>query len=158
MEVDKLKKWLDVAQQFQSEQFWHKIFDDKDKNTTGNSHSLNPLSAVKEFFPRCDLYESDGVLVVEAEVPGLTSEDLHISIHQQLLTITGEFKAFQQNRKYYLKERANRQFKKELTLPFPIFVNQIRSEIQNGMLVIVMPVNHEEIETIPITFEHSNPE
>jgi HSP20 family protein len=158
MEVDKLKKWLDVAQQFQSDQFWNQIFDENNKNPPGNSPSLNPLTAAREYFPKCDLFETDQELMVEAEIPGLGKEDLHISIQQQLLRITGEFKSLQPNRKYFLKERANIKFKKEITLPYPVTINNIRTEILNGILIIGLPINREEVENIPITFDQSNTE
>ncbi len=125
MEVDKLKKWLDVAQQFQSEQFWHQIFDEKKVNgSSDNGLSINPLT-IKEYVPKCDLFETEHEIVVEAEIPGLQKEDLHISIQQQHLLITGEFKTLHPQRKYYLKERVNRKFKKELSLPFPVQINKI---------------------------------
>ena len=159
MEVDKLKKWLDVAQQFQSEKFWNQIFNENNnKPSSTNNLSLNPLSAVNEFFPKCDLYETENDLIVEAEIPGLDRELLQISVQQQVLTIKGEFKALQLNRKYYLKERVSRSFKKELILPYPIFVHQIKSELRNGVLTLTMPMNREEVEDIPITFDQSNPE
>lgn len=158
MEVDKLKKWLDVAQQFQTDKFWNQIFDEKGTTNPGKNSSLNPFPKINDLFPKCDLYEVDNELIVEAEVPGLMKEDLQISINQQLLIITGEFHSLKLNRKYFLKERVSRKFKKELTLPYPIVVNKIRTEIQNGILVIAIPFQHEEGENIPITFDHSNPE
>lgn len=158
MEADKLKKLLDVAQQFQADQFWNQIFDENKATPSGKSLSLNPLTTIKEFVPKCDLYETDDQLIIEAEVPGLKREDLQISIHQQMMTISGEFKSLRPNCKYYLKERMNRKFKKELMLPYPVFVNQIRSEIKKGILTIVMPLYREEVEDIPITFEQSSSE
>ncbi|WP_223593201.1 Hsp20/alpha crystallin family protein [Neobacillus bataviensis] len=158
MEVDKLKKWLDVAQQFQSEKFWNQIFNETNRPSSNNNQSLNPLSAVNEFSPKCDLYEMENELIVEAEIPGLDRDSLQISVQQQVLTIKGEFKVLQQNRKYYLKERASRSFKKELILPYPIFVHKIKSELRNGVLTLSMPMNREEVEDIPITFDQSNPE
>jgi len=96
--------------------------------------------------------------VVEAEIPGMAKEDLHISIQHQVLTISGEFKSLNQNRKYYLKERANRKFKKELTLPHSIQINKVKSEIRHGVLYIIMPFHQDDIENIPIAFEKSNSE
>jgi HSP20 family protein len=151
MEADNLKKWLDVAQQVQSEIFWKQMFDENNPNSSGNNSSHTPLTPLKEPFPKCDLYEMEQVLFVEAEIPGVLAEDLNISLEQQLLTISGEFKALKQNCNYFLKERAKRKFKKILTLPFPIVINQVKSEIQHGILYIVMPYNQEETENISIT-------
>lgn len=158
MEVDKLKKWLDVAQQFKSEKFWNQIFEENSKNSSDNQFSINPLTTIKELFPKCDLYEVEQVLVVEAEIPGLSKEDFHISIQQQVLTITGEFRALNQNHKYYLKERANRKFKKELTLPYPVQINNVKSEMRQGILYIVMPFHQDDIENIPIPFKQTDSE
>lgn len=149
MEIDKFKKWIDVAQQFQTDHFWNKVFKEN-KHTTLPTPLSNPLAIGT--FPKCDLYELDQQLVLEAEIPGVRKEDLHISIQQQRLTISGNFHTFEQNKKYYFKERANHQFKKEITLPFPIFKNQIRTEIHNGVLAIFMPFHHNDAERIPISF------
>jgi HSP20 family protein len=147
MEVNQFSKWLDVAQQFQAEQFWNQFFDSKNTQQFSNSHSF---TAINEYVPKCDLYEKDTKLIVEAEVPGLGKENLQISIHQQILTITGEFKSLTPNCQYYLKERVNRRFKKEITLPFPVNIHKVRTEINKGILVISMPINREEVEDIPI--------
>ncbi|MFF2450626.1 Hsp20/alpha crystallin family protein [Neobacillus sp. NPDC058068] len=148
MEIDKLKKWVDTAQQFQSEKFWNNVFDSQNKS----SPLLNQIPTVSEHFPKCDLFETENELVVEAEIPGVLKENLHISIHHQLLTITGECKTFLQNRKYFIKERPNRKFTKEITLPYPVNIHKVKSEMRYGVLSIVMPINREEIEDIPITF------
>lgn len=153
MEIDKLKKWLDLAQQYQSDSFWKNVFN---ANTTEDSFNTREKSIknTQENVPNCDLYEDDHELVIEIEIPGLTKEDIQISINQQILTISGEFKSLQTKRKYYLKERANRKFNKELTLPFTILQKDITSELNKGILVIRVPFNREEINTIPIEFDY----
>lgn len=159
MEMDKLKKWLDLAQQYQADQFWNQVFDENGNNSSEkNVSNANPFTIANEYIPKCDLYESGKELVLEVEIPGLRKEDLHISINQQTLTITGEFKTFHPKDKYFLKERANRKFKKELSLPLPIINDSIRSELTSGILTIKMPVNQDEIENIPISFENPTPE
>jgi HSP20 family protein len=158
MEVDKLKKWLDAAQQFQSEQFWQQIFDEEKPIKSGNSLSLNPLNISGQFLPKCDLFETEKELIIEAEIPGLGKEDLHISLNQQILSITGEFKTFHPSCKYFIKERVNQKFKRELTLPYPVITNNIRTEINKGILVIHLPIHREEVENIPITFNTKNPD
>ncbi|MEH7110307.1 Hsp20/alpha crystallin family protein [Bacillus sp. JJ1764] len=147
MEIDKFKHWMDVAQKFQTETFWNKIFDTQQKNPS----PISPTSSINDFFPKCDLFEIDKKLVVEAEIPGISRENLRISIQQQVLTITGEFISLQSNCKYYVKERMNRKFKKELTLPYPILIQKVKTEIQQGILYIMMPINEEEVEDIPIS-------
>lgn len=149
MEIDKLKKWMDAAQNFQSDSFWNSIFDTPKKNPS--SSNMNPFS-LTDIVPKCDLYEADQELIAEIELPGMDTEKIKLSFQPQMLTILGEFKSFQQKRKYFLKERASRSFKKEIALPYPIIMNMVRSEMNNGILTIAMPINEDEIETIPISF------
>ncbi|WP_042457486.1 Hsp20/alpha crystallin family protein [Neobacillus dielmonensis] len=150
MELEKYKKWMEAAQQFQSESFWNKIFDSPNLKNP-------PLTPIKmsELIPKCDLYESEEYLIAEIELPGVPKESLHISVQRQLLVITGEFKTLKVNHKYHLKERPNHQFKKELTLPYPIDVKDVKSELRNGVLFIVMPFTMDDMETIPIELNDS---
>lgn len=152
MEIENFKKWLDLAHEYQKDYFWKQIFGDIGTSSPGKTET-NPFSAFDEFFPKSDLYEAEGNVVAEIEIPGTKKEDVHISINQQQLTVTGEFKSLLPNRKYFLKERANRKFKKELNLPFPVQFDKIQSEIINGVLLIKLPFSQEEIENIPIVID-----
>lgn len=156
MEIDKLKKWLDMAQQYQADQFWNQIFNERNHDNFGNkAGSTNPFAVSQEYMPKCDLFESGEELILEVELPGLRKEDLQIAINHDTIAINGEFKSFHSKDKYFLKERANRKFKKELSLPFPVLTNSVQSELINGILTIKMPINREEIENIPISFDNS---
>ncbi|MCM3568837.1 Hsp20/alpha crystallin family protein [Neobacillus mesonae] len=153
MEIDKLKKWMDAAQAFQSEAFWNNVFDTSKKNNSNGN--VNPFK-VMDFFPKCDLYESDHYLKAEIEVPGVLKDQLHLSIQEQMITISGEFRSFEQHRKYFLKERPSRSFKKEIALPYPIKIDQVKSEMNNGVLYIAMAINQEEMESIPINLSQKD--
>lgn len=152
MELDKLKKWLDLAQQYQTENFWKQIFDEKTENPSP-SPLENPFTKAQDYIPKCDIYEVSEELIVEIEIPGLNKEEIKISINQQTLTISGEFKSLVSSRKYFLKERANHSFKKEISLPFPVSLANSSSVLNNGILVINLPINQEEKENIPILFD-----
>lgn len=158
LDIDQFKKWLEVSQNYQSESFWNQIFDEKTSNKTGKQSLKNSFTNLTDNYPKCDLYETHNLLVIEAEIPGLKKEDLHITIRHQLLTISGEFKTLKHDRKYLFKERANRTFHKELSLPYPIVGSQVRTEIRDGVLYIYLPLQREEVENIPITFENQSAE
>lgn len=149
MEFNDLKKWLELARDHQADNPWKQIFEDKEaaylqKNTE------NPFLSLEEYFPKCDLYEAEGNIVVEMEIPGIRKEDINISINHQSLTISGEFKTLHSHRKYFLKERINRKFKKELTLPVPVHYSNTSSEVVNGVLVIRFPMLQDDSVDIPI--------
>lgn len=152
--MDKLQKWLEFAKHYQTESFWKQIFDENNPSSSINPKN-NPFTMAQAYIPKCDLYEADGTLIVEIEVPGLKKEDIHVAINEQILTITGEFKTLKSAQKYHVKERANRKFKKELTLPFPIQLSKSRSELSNGLLILQMPISHDEKENIPVVLDES---
>lgn len=158
MDMDKLNKWLELAQQYQSDSFWKTVFDEKNTaapiNRTTATHGFNS----QEMLPQCDLFEKDGYLVLAAELPGFKKEEIQISIHQQILTINGEFKTLVQNQKYFLKERPNRKFTKKINLPYPIMIDHIQSELIDGIFTMVVPIDREEMEDIPISFGDLSPE
>lgn len=156
MEIDKLKQWLDVAQQYQSHNFWNQIFSENGSGFSEPKTMAAPFSVPQEYAPKCDLFESDGFLIAEIELPGLKEQDIQLSLREQILLITGEFKTLQPKGKYFLKERANRKFKKELTLPLPIVPSRSTYHITDGVLVITMPYDNEDMESVPITFESSS--
>lgn len=156
MEIDKLKQWLDLAQQYQAQGFWNQIFTEKTAQAKETGNMGNPFSLPQEYAPKCDLFESDGFLIVEMEIPGLKKHEVLVAIYEQSIVVSGELKALQASGKYYLKERVNRKFKKEITLPFPIFPDQSTSAVADGVLVITMPFKAEDMEMIPISFESSS--
>lgn len=157
MEIEKLKRWLELAQHYQIDGFWNQIFQESREKTSA-APPKNLFSLSQEYFPKCDLYEANGELVMEMEAPGLTKDAVNISLNQQILRISGEFKTLRQPCTYFLKERANRKFTKELTLPYPVLENQSSSELVNGLLTVRLPINRDEIENIPISFSPDSPE
>lgn len=155
MEFEKFKKWLDLAGQNPADHFWNQVFAENNQLKM-NQKDANSFFIAGSYIPISDLYKVEDQLIVDVELPGLKKEDIHLSIHHQLLSITGEFKTFQPQNKYFLKERANRKFKKEITLPFPIQIHSVCSELKNGVLTIKMRINQEEVETVPIIMDESN--
>jgi HSP20 family protein len=50
------------------------------------------LEGVSEWAPAVDATTKDGNLVIRAELPGVKPEDVDISLHENVLTISGERK------------------------------------------------------------------
>ncbi|NHM29342.1 Hsp20/alpha crystallin family protein [Neobacillus terrae] len=152
MEMDKLKKWLDLAQQYQSDDFWKSVFDEKTGsnpiNRTKSAHGFNS----QDILPKCDLFEKDNYLILIAEMPGLKKEDFQLSIQEQTLTLSGEFVSLEQNLRYFMKERPSRKFEKKINLPYPILKEQIHTELDKGIFKLIVPINKEDMEDIPISF------
>ncbi|MBY0124536.1 Hsp20/alpha crystallin family protein [Bacillus sp. S/N-304-OC-R1] len=157
MDMEKLKQWLELTQQYQSQNFWNEVFDGKKEfPVQASEQQVTDFFSNQNIFPRCDVYENENGLVVEAELPGVEKSDMKVFLQQRELVIKGECKTMQQSIKYYLKERPNRAFEKKIVIPIPINRQEIKTFFNNGILTIILPMNRTEEEDIPIEVDYNN--
>ncbi len=91
--------------------------------------------------PSCDIYETDGEIIVKAELPGLKKEDVKVTIENNVLTIRGERKFEEEAKRedYYRIERSYGEFLRIFTLPMSIDAKKISAEFKDGMLKVALP-------------------
>ena len=79
----------------------------------------NGASRTRRWVPAMDLVETDSDLVLRADLPGLTRDDVEIEIKDGTLTVSGERKSQHEEKSegYYRVERAFGRFSRSLTLP-----------------------------------------
>jgi len=87
-----------------------------------------------------DIYETDDAFVVKAFVPGLTSDDLTISVDQQTVTIHGEPKTEDvQGMRSLRQERRIGAFTRSFTLPVLVDGGKVQAELGQGVLSLTLP-------------------
>ncbi len=87
-----------------------------------------------------DMYETGDAIVVKAYVPGFTSDQLNISIEQDVLTIHGEAKAEQSNgMRPVWQEMRFGTFTRQLALPVQVAADKVQAELENGVLTLTLP-------------------
>ncbi|TBH21144.1 Hsp20/alpha crystallin family protein [Thermus thermamylovorans] len=88
-----------------------------------------------------DLYETDEALILEMAVPGLSPEDLEVSLEGNRLTVRGQVKPVEEARvrRYYLQEMAHGSFVRTFSLPVEVDASQARAEFRHGILRLTMP-------------------
>jgi HSP20 family protein len=91
--------------------------------------------------PALDLFEDDNEIVVKAELPGMTKDDIQISFADNVLTIRGEKKKEEEesDKNYYRAERVYGAFVRSLVLPGEVNPDKARAVFKNGVLEIRMP-------------------
>jgi len=99
------------------------------------------LGAERSWFPAIDIAQSADAVIVRAEVPGLTAEDVQLSIQNSTLTLSGEKKdsSEQSDEDYYHVERRSGRFQRVLTLPSDIDAGKIEAACKDGVLTIRIP-------------------
>jgi HSP20 family protein len=88
--------------------------------------------------PVLDVVQEDGDIVVRAELPGVKLEDVDITLHDGVLTISGERKAEEQREGsgYYVRERRYGSFRRSLTLPQGVDESKIGARFDGGVLEV----------------------
>ena len=93
--------------------------------------------------PTIDISESDGELTVTAELPGVTEDDMQLSLEDNVLTIRGEKRAEKKNedeeKKYHLVERSYGSFLRSIPLSFKADPDSVKANFENGVLKITVP-------------------
>jgi HSP20 family protein len=77
-------------------------------------------------------------VVVTAELPGVTREDVTISLQEDVLTLEGkrEPKVQENNVNWQRRERAYGTFSRTVQLPFRVDADQVQARFDNGILEI----------------------
>jgi len=98
------------------------------------------LEGVTEWAPAVDATAQDGNLVIRAELPGVKPEDVDISLHGNVLTISGERKTEQEEERggYYIRERRYGSFSRSFSLPQGTDESKIRARFENGVLEVTV--------------------
>jgi HSP20 family protein len=89
-----------------------------------------------------DIHESKdtNAVTVTFELPGMTSDDITIDVHQNHLTVAGETrKPHHEEGEYVVRERSYGKFSRTLQLPFGTKTEDVKAKIENGVLTVTFP-------------------
>lgn len=98
-------------------------------------------NGARRWVPAMDLVEEDDSLVVKADLPGLSRDDVSIEIEDGVLTISGERKSEHSERRdgYVRIERGYGSFARSLRLPEGVDAEQVKASFANGVLEVRIP-------------------
>jgi HSP20 family protein len=96
--------------------------------------------------PSVDIFETDKHdLVLRAELPGMTREDIEVTVENGTILIKGEkkFDPEVKEENYRRIERAYGVFHRSFTLPNTVDAGRVTAEYKNGVLTITLPFKEE---------------
>ncbi|RKU25169.1 heat-shock protein [Candidatus Poribacteria bacterium] len=97
-------------------------------------------STESKWMPTTDISESDYGYEVRAELPGVSKDDVSISVKDNLLTITGEkHQDSEETRNYHRKETRFGSFERVFYLPPKVEPDNINAEFRDGVLTLSIP-------------------
>jgi HSP20 family protein len=91
--------------------------------------------------PDVDLMESKDGYTLRAELPGVSKEDVKVTLAEAVLTLSGEKKFEQEvkNENFHRSERVYGKFSRSFRLPHPIDADKIQAEYRDGVLTLTVP-------------------
>ena len=89
-------------------------------------------------FPPINIWLGDNSVIVTAELPGVTGDDVNLSLQEDVLTLAGkrEPKSQEQTVSWQRRERAYGAFSRAVQLPFRIDPDNVQARFNNGVLEI----------------------
>ncbi len=93
------------------------------------------------FRPAVDIREDDDAYYLVAELPGLTSDDIHLEVENDVLTLRGERRAETSEDKNGWRhvERSFGAFRRSFHLPKSVNADSLAAELQDGVLNVTLP-------------------
>jgi HSP20 family protein len=96
---------------------------------------------LRRWVPAMDLVETDDHIVLRADLPGLSKDDVEIEVKDGVLTVSGERKAEETHRSdgFYRVERAFGGFSRSMSLPKSVDAEGISADFDKGVLEVRIP-------------------
>lgn len=145
-----LKRW-DPTRELSALQ---REMDDLFRRVFGNLGSISPANLFRregltkgEWYPVVDCYMQDNKFIVHADLPGVDTRNVDVSIAGNILTIKGERKAELEEKKegYLVHEACYGSFERMLTIPEGVDTSKATASFKNGVLELTMPCKAEAL-------------
>jgi HSP20 family protein len=89
------------------------------------------------WWPQMEVFRRDNNLVVRADLPGLSKDDIQVEVRDDAITIQGERR--QEHEDEYHSERSYGSFFRNIPLPEGVEASKAEANFRDGVLEITMP-------------------
>jgi len=115
-----------------------------------------PEWAEAAWCPCVDVSETKDDVIINTEIPGMSKDDVKVSVQDNILTLSGEKKQEKEEKdaNYHRMERSYGSFSRSFTLPTTVQADRVKAAYKDGILRITLPKSEEvKPKQIPITVE-----
>lgn len=108
-----------------------------------------PNRAWGAWSPQVEMFERDGELVLRADLPGLSKDDVKVELGDNAVTIEGERREEREEKRegFYSSERSYGKFYRRLPLPQGVDTEDATASFRDGVLEVTMPAPKAEART-----------
>lgn len=91
--------------------------------------------------PAVDIHETDDAFVLEADLPGLSREDVTVHVHEDRVTLRGTRKREEndEQKNYRRYERVDGAFERSFRIKNGIDSEKVKAQFENGVLTVKLP-------------------
>ncbi|MFH2038998.1 MAG: Hsp20/alpha crystallin family protein [Chloroflexota bacterium] len=127
-------RWEPMREMMTLREAMDRLFDDAFTRPINNTSGFSSIPAI-------DLFQTEDDVVVKASLPGLKSEDVHISVTNGVLSLSGEFKQEEETKEstYHIREHRQGSFERSLQLPVDVETDKAKADFKDGILTITLP-------------------
>jgi len=104
------------------------------------------FATANQWMPPVEIYQDgDREIVLKAELPDMTREDIDVTVENFVLTIKGEkkFDTGVKDEQYHHTERRYGTFSRSFSLPQTVDTSKVAAEYKNGVLAVRIPLREE---------------
>ena len=96
---------------------------------------------LRAWTPPVDIHETDDALVINADLPGVSKDDVSTDVHQNTLTLRGQrkYESAVKDERYHRVERAYGTFQRSFVLPATVDQEKVQATFKDGILELHLP-------------------
>jgi len=98
-------------------------------------------------YPKINLTETETDIIIRADLPGFTKDNVEITIDNNILTIKGKTEYVKEENVYF-SERYSREFVRTIEIPKTVDSGNTKAKLHNGMLIVIMPKQEKDLTKI----------
>jgi HSP20 family protein len=115
-------------------------FDDFDR---AMNRMLGDLYPTRAEYPPVNIWTGKDDIVLTAELPGVEPDDLDISVHENVVSLScaprEKQQPLQEDVTYHRRECAHAGFSRSWRLPFEVDPDKVEAKLENGVLKLTLP-------------------
>jgi HSP20 family protein len=134
--LNTMTRWNPAASYLANRDPFFRLFD-----TFFGNEAMNEDVASRAWTPPVDIQEADDAYRLYAELPGLTKDDIEITLENNVLRLAGERKFEKDVKKdnYQRIERTYGKFSRSFALPSQVNAEGVQAQFENGVLTLTVP-------------------
>ena len=111
----------------------------------------------RSWTPAIDVERDNGNLVVRADIPGITPDEVKIEVEDDILTVSGGHEEGHEHKdkQYMRRERRYGSFMRSVALPAGVDPKHIKARTKDGVVEVMIPLpkeaNREKVTITPTT-------